>query len=71
MESNIYLKLLDSEYKMLKEIEEITLTDYEIGDFIKVENLIAIIDDLKREYDDIKEEFERYKERQNDEGFDY
>lgn len=71
MESNIYYKLLDSEYKMLKEIEEITLTDYEIGDFIKIENLIAIIDDLKREYDDIKEEFERYKERQNDEGFDY
>lgn len=71
MESNIYYKLLDSEYKMLKEIEEITLTDYEIGDFIKTENLIAIIDDLKREYDDIKEEFERYKERQNDEGFDY
>lgn len=66
-----YLKLLDSEYKMLKEIEEITLTDYEIGNFIKAENLIAIIDDLKREYDDIKEEFERYKERQNDEGFDY
>lgn len=71
MESNIYLKLLDSEYKMLKEIEEITLTDYEIGDFIKVYTLMAIIDDLKREYDDIKEEFERYKERQNDEGFDY
>lgn len=71
MESNIYLKLLDTEYKMLKEIEEITNTNYEVGDIIKVENLMAIIEDLKTEYDDIKEKFERYKEKQNDEGVDY
>lgn len=71
MESNIYLKLLDSEYKMLKEIEEITLTNYEVGDIIKVENLIAIIDDLKREYDDLKEEYENYKEKQTNKEFDY
>lgn len=58
-----YLKLLDSEYKMLKEIEEITLTDYEVGDIIKVDNLIAVIDDLKREYDDLKMDFEEYKQR--------
>ena len=53
-----YLKLLDNEYKMLKEVEEITNTDYEVGDFIKVENLIAIIEDLKIEYDRLKEENE-------------
>lgn len=53
-----YLKLLDSEYKMLKEIEEITNTDYEVKDFIKVENLISIIEDLKIEYDRLKEENE-------------
>lgn len=53
-----YLKLLDSEYKMLKEVEEITNTDYEVGDFIKVENLISIIEDLKIEYDRLKEEKE-------------
>lgn len=51
-----YLKLLDSEYKMLKDIEEITNVDYEVGDFIKVENLIAIIEDLKIEYDRLIEE---------------
>ena len=62
MESSTYLKLLDSEYKMLKEIEEITLTNYEVGDFIKVENLIAIIEDLKNEYDDLKLDFEEYKQ---------
>lgn len=53
-----YLRLLDSEYKMLKEIEEITNTDYEVKDFIKVENLISIIEDLKIEYDRLKEENE-------------
>lgn len=53
-----YLKLLDSEYKMLKEVEEITNTDYEVGDFIKVENLISIIEDLKIEYDRLLEEKE-------------
>lgn len=53
-----YLKLLDSEYKMLKDIEEITNTDYEVGDFIKVENLISIIEDLKIEYDRLVEEKE-------------
>lgn len=53
-----YLKLLDSEYKMLKDIEEITNTDYEVGDFIKVENLISIIEDLKIKYDRLKEEKE-------------
>ena len=53
-----YLKLLDSEYKMLKEIEEITNTDYEVKDFIKVENLISIIEDLKIEYDRLLEENE-------------
>ena len=54
----IYLKLLDNEYKMLKEVEEITNTDYEVGDFIKVENLISIIEDLKIEYDRLLEENE-------------
>jgi hypothetical protein len=53
-----YLKLLDSEYKMLKEVEEITNIDYEVGDFIKVENLISIIEDLKIEYDKLVEENE-------------
>lgn len=53
-----YLKLLDSEYKMLKEVEEITNTDYEVKDFIKVENLISIIEDLKIEYDRLVEENE-------------
>lgn len=71
LESSTYLKLLDTEYKMLKEIEEITNTNYEVGDFIKVENLIAIIDDLKREYDDLQEEYDDYKEKQTDKGFDY
>ena len=53
-----YLKLLDNEYKMLKDIEKMTNTDYEVGDFIKVENLISIIEDLKIECDRLLEENE-------------
>lgn len=61
-----YLKLLDSEYKMLKETEKITSIDYEIGDFIKVENLMSIIEDLKIEYDRLDEEFKDYKQNIED-----
>lgn len=61
-----YLKLLDSEYKTLKEIEKITSTDYEAGDFIKVDNLISIIEDLKIEYDRLDEEFKDYKQNIED-----
>lgn len=63
MENTVYIKLLDSEYKILKEIEEITNTNYEVGDIIEVENLIAIIEDLKGMYDDTKMDFEEYKQR--------
>lgn len=63
LESSVYLKLLDKEYKMLKEIEEITSTNYEVRDIIKVDNLISIIEDLKSEYDGLKLDFEEYKQR--------
>ena len=59
----MYVKLSDYEYKMLKEIEEITLTDYEIADYTKVENLLSLIEDLKVEYDELLEEFNDWQEK--------
>lgn len=59
----MYVKLSDYEYKMLKEIEEITLTDYEIADYTKVENLLSMIEDLKVEYDELLEEFNDWQEK--------
>ena len=62
MGNNVFIKLYDNEYKILKEIEEITGTDYEVKDLIKVENLISIIEDMKIAYERIKEQYEDYKE---------
>ena len=62
MGNSVYIRLYDNEYKMLKEIEEITGTDYEVKDLIKVENLISIIEDMKIAYERIKEQYEDYKE---------
>lgn len=59
----MYVKLSDYEYKMLKEIEEITLTDYEVADYTKVENLLSLIEDLKIEYDELLEEFNDWQEK--------
>lgn len=59
----MYVKLSDYEYKMLKEIEEITLTDYEVADYTKVENLLSLIEDLKVEYDELLEEFNDWQEK--------
>lgn len=59
----MYVKLSDYEYKILKEIEEITLTDYEVADYTKVENLLSIIEDLKVEYDELLEEFNDWQEK--------
>lgn len=62
----MYVKLSDYEYKMLKEIEEITLTDYEVADYTKVENLLSLIEDLKIEYDELLEEFNDLQEKYED-----
>lgn len=62
MGNNVYIRLYDNEYKILKEIEEITGTDYEVKDLIKVEKLISIIEDMKIAYEGIKEQYEDYKE---------
>lgn len=64
----MYVKLSDYEYKMLKEIEEITLTDYEVADYTKVENLLSLIEDLKIEYDELLEEFNDLQEKYEAKG---
>lgn len=42
-----FQKLTSDEYEMIKKIERITLSDYElIGDFVPSESLMIIIEDL-------------------------
>lgn len=55
----IYQKLIFSEIELIKKIENITLSDYEIkGDYIEIDNLMTIIEDLFFEYESLKEKFE-------------
>lgn len=60
---SIYYKMDEHDKEVYENVQKMTCTDYEeLGDFIPVENLWAIIEDLKYEYDKLQEEFEDYKE---------
>jgi hypothetical protein len=53
----MYYKLSNSEYNALKKVEDITCSDYEIvGNFIPVDMLIGVIEDLLVEIDRLEEE---------------
>ncbi len=55
----MYYKLEDSELEKINEISKITRTDYELsGNFIPVESLMSVIEDLLIEIDRSKEELE-------------
>lgn len=59
----IYQKLDEDDLKLINKISKLTLTNYEVtGDFIPVDSLISVIEDLMVEYDGISEEFEDYKQ---------
>ena len=43
----IYFKLEDEDLKIINEIKELTVNDYEMqNDYIPVENLLCVIEDL-------------------------
>ena len=51
-----FQKLTSDEYEMIKKIERITLSDYElIGDFVPSESLMIIIEDLYVELENERE----------------
>ena len=62
----------EKEYKLLKEIEKLTTTDYNITEstlpqyHVSNWSLLNIIFDLKQEYDHLLEEYTEYKEEQNE-----
>lgn len=58
------VELDDYSVRIIKEAEEITMTDYERnGNYIKLENLISLIEDLKCEIHVLEEQI---KEREED-----
>jgi phage host-nuclease inhibitor protein Gam len=60
----MYYKLEGDNFKTIKRAEEATCTDYDLlGNFIPVENMITIIEDLLLEIDRLEE---KMKDTQND-----
>ena len=63
----MYKKLTEKEQEMLKEISDITFSDYEVSDFIPVDNLLIALEELLYHYHNIQEELEDEKNRQLEE----
>ena len=60
----MYLKLDNDEFKMIERASNITCTDYDLmGNFIPVESMLSIIEDLILEIDRLEE---NYKDLEND-----
>ena len=54
----MYYKLEDSELEKINAISKITCTDYELlGNFIPVESLMSVIDDLLVENENLEEKY--------------
>ena len=63
-EENIYCKMEDIEQSLLKKASELTMTKFETrGDFISIEELWCVIDELTRE---VEYQKEKYRELEQD-----
>lgn len=63
----MYKKLTEKEQDILKQISNITFSDYEVSDFIPVDNLLIALEELLCEYHHKEEELEDEKNRQIEE----
>ena len=60
----MYYKLSDDELEKMYKVSKITLTDYElIGNFVPVEKLINVIEDLLIELDKAEEKYNDLEEQ--------
>jgi len=61
------IKLQKSDIELLRKVEELTLTDYEIkDDYINSDNLINALTELMSEYTHLKDEFRRLEQEIQD-----
>ena len=61
-ENNIYYKMEEWQQNLLKKVEELMLTDFEAkGDFISIENMWNIIDEMSFTLERTQEELEKMK----------
>ena len=59
----MYYKLNETEYQRIQKISDLTNTDYELnGNFIPVENLLSVIEDLVYELNNLEEKYKDLEE---------
>lgn len=63
MKEKLYYKLNQNEIDLIKKVEKVTITDYEIkNEFIPVSSMLSIIDDLLYEVNRLQEQVEDLEE---------
>ena len=59
MKDKMYYKLSDDEKEIIKKVQKRTITEYDIqNDFINVEHIMYMVEDLLNEIDRLEEELE-------------
>lgn len=59
MKDKIYYKLSDDEKEVIKKVQKRTITEYDIqNDFISVQHIMYMVEDLLNEIDRLEEELE-------------
>ena len=67
MKDKMYYKLSDDEKEIVKKVQKRTITEYDIqNDFINVEHIMYIVEDLLNEIDRLEEELEEEIQDKND-----
>ena len=67
MENKVYYKLSDDEKEIIKKVQKRTITEYDIqNDFINVEHIMYMVEDLLNEIDRREEKLEEEIQDKND-----
>ena len=67
MKDKMYYKLSDDEKETIKKVQERTITEYDIqNDFINVEHIMYMVEDLLNDIDRLEEEIEEEIQDKND-----
>lgn len=67
MKDKMYYKLSDDEKEIIKQVQKRTITEYDIqNDFINVQHIMYMVEDLLNEIDRLEEELEEEIQDKND-----
>ena len=67
MKDKFYYKISDDEKEIIKKVQKRTITEYDIqNDFISVQHIMYMVEDLLNEIDRLEEELEEEIQDKND-----